>query len=678
MTRRAFFSGMAVACAICGLTYFNDAVLRQNFLIGNFVPIVVYGGLLLFLVLNPVLGRFFPRLAFSGQEVVVVLAMSLAVCAIPGTNLMRKFTASVMLPHHLERSQPGWVENRVLEWVPAKMLADPGAVGPSALDSFVLGRDTSRQAHGRQVIPWRAWVSTLAFWLPLILVLWFSLFGLALVVHRQWSEHERLSYPLAKIINAFIGQAPQAGEKGVLHDRRFWVAALIVVLFHLNNYLFAWFPGWIEVPRKFDFSAVIQAYPSLLEVVAWMPTLAEPTVYFSVVAIGYLLSREISFSMGFGPYLYTMACVLLAKMGVFQAQSSNVNLKDHFFSAGAGLGLFGVVVFLGWHHYRRVFLRAFRFSRITDVHSYEKWGARLFVSGLVIFILMLRGVNVDWQIGTLVTLLLVVTFVVMSRVLAETGLYYMQTQWSPSAVIIILLGYPALGVQLATVLTLLLIVLHASPREAFMPFAVSGLKLLSDYRVRFSGATVAIAVAVCAGMGVAIVATLYFQYSHGVNVADLWATLGVPRAAFLIGIEAKQAIEAVGLATMDTPSGWSRFLHAAHEPFQWWTLAAGFSALLLFCVCRLRFSWWPFHPAMLLFFHTPHLAFFAPSFLLGGLLKLAVSKYGGAQFQSTLGVVALGLFAGEILAALFISVSGWAFYGVTGEVPTLYQILPFR
>ena len=58
MTLRAVLLGLVGASFICGFTYFNDHVIRQTYLIGMNMPIGVYGGLLVVvLVVNPLLGR---------------------------------------------------------------------------------------------------------------------------------------------------------------------------------------------------------------------------------------------------------------------------------------------------------------------------------------------------------------------------------------------------------------------------------------------------------------------------------------------------------------------------------------------------------------------------------------------------------------------------------------------
>ena len=105
MTWRAVLAGLVAGAFICAFGYFNDAMMHQTMFIGSNMPISVYGGLILFvLILNPLLKRW----AFSAGELAVALALVLAMCCIPGSGLMRTFTMTLMMPQHLERSTPGW------------------------------------------------------------------------------------------------------------------------------------------------------------------------------------------------------------------------------------------------------------------------------------------------------------------------------------------------------------------------------------------------------------------------------------------------------------------------------------------------------------------------------------------------------------------------------------------
>ena len=66
-----------------------------------------------------------------------------------------------------------------------------------AVDGFVQGLGVGTKGISFRQIPWYAWTGTLLyFWLPLILAFSLAVIGLALVVHRQWSDHEHLPYPI--------------------------------------------------------------------------------------------------------------------------------------------------------------------------------------------------------------------------------------------------------------------------------------------------------------------------------------------------------------------------------------------------------------------------------------------------------------------------------------------------
>ncbi len=69
MTKRSILIGLVCAVLLCVVTYFNDIVMRGTFLVGNFLPVSVFGSLILFLLMvNPLLGKLSKRLPLSGRE----------------------------------------------------------------------------------------------------------------------------------------------------------------------------------------------------------------------------------------------------------------------------------------------------------------------------------------------------------------------------------------------------------------------------------------------------------------------------------------------------------------------------------------------------------------------------------------------------------------------------------
>ncbi len=195
MTRRSVILGLAGAALICGVTFLNDRILRGTFLVGNNMPVSVYGLLILFVVfLNPLFTRI-KRMALTGREIAVVLALTLAACCIPSSGLLRTFTSTLILPHHYKKVEPGWREGGraeirrrdVTDWLPERMLADVSRNEDEVLGGFVQGLGQPGGHVAFRDVPWYAWTRTLVFWLPVILALWGALLGLSLVVHRHRS-----------------------------------------------------------------------------------------------------------------------------------------------------------------------------------------------------------------------------------------------------------------------------------------------------------------------------------------------------------------------------------------------------------------------------------------------------------------------------------------------------------
>ena len=109
MTLRAFILGIVGAALICGVTFYNDMVIRGSFLVGSYLPNSVFGSLILVLLLvNPALAKWRRKAAFTATELGVIVALVLFACSIPGRGLMHHFTTVLMLPHHRVRTTPSW------------------------------------------------------------------------------------------------------------------------------------------------------------------------------------------------------------------------------------------------------------------------------------------------------------------------------------------------------------------------------------------------------------------------------------------------------------------------------------------------------------------------------------------------------------------------------------------
>src|SRR5210317_1040837 len=124
MTKRAVLFGLLFGAFLAGVTHINNNVIRQSGLIEDFMPIGVYGLLVLSLIiLNPVLHRLKPKWKLRGNEYAVILAIALAACSVPNSGFMRFFPNIMMRPYQWVKTNTAWQKEAVLQKVPGYMIA---------------------------------------------------------------------------------------------------------------------------------------------------------------------------------------------------------------------------------------------------------------------------------------------------------------------------------------------------------------------------------------------------------------------------------------------------------------------------------------------------------------------------------------------------------------------------
>ncbi len=682
MSFRAILIGLLGVAFITSYTYFNDHVMHQTMFVGNNMPISIYGFLVVFMILiHPLLRRISPRLSLSRTEIAVVLAITLASCAIPGSNLLRLFTPTLVLPHRYENTEPGWQKQEVMKLVPDHMLVDVAGREEVVLNGFARGLAEGNKSISVSQVPWRAWVRPLAFWLPIILSLWIALIGLAMVVHRQWAHHEHLPYPIVTFTEALLPTAE--GEKsGVFNQRIFWISLLGVMSIYVYNYLCVWFPDSLmgAIPLGIDFSPLAKLSPMFLKGGGEGFLSGSGHLYFTVLAVAYFLPKDVSLSLGIGPFLWVFISGILATYGIgatgWQGQWPFGIERQGMFVMGAFFAMFLVIVYTGRHYYRMVFMRAMGLRGKEEVDRSAVWGARVFLACLglfVVYIAVLAGV--DWPVALLFALGLVGVYMVMGRIIAETGLFFIVTAGTPPTILWAFMGGKALGPEILLVMFIICLILFYDTREALMPFVVNSLKLAEDCKAGVGRTARLMALALIVGLAVGIPVTLYFQYNRGIDITA-WQNQQ-PRQPFNEVIGVMQRLESQGqLAEAGQVHGLARFLHCAPSGNAVITFGLAVGLVLLFSFLRLRFNKWPFHPVMFLIWTSHSGISFAQSFLLGWVVKAAVMKYGGANIYQGMKPLMFGLIAGEMIGGLVPMVVSLIYYLLTGDQPKQFMIMP--
>ena len=678
MTFRSVLLGLLFGAFICAVTFFNDMVVRGTNLVGNYMPISVFGALLLLvLVLNPLLGRVRAGSRLAGGELATVIAVALVACCVPGRGLMHYFTTFMMIPHEHVKRDVSWRSNDILSVIPSQMLTAADSDGEGSPRAFVEGLGQDRKHFSVGDIPWRVWERPLVFWLPLILSIWLATGALAVVLHRQWSKHEKLRYPIATFAHALM-PGPDGKSSTIFRNRVFWIAAGLVVLIHLNNYASLYYPRLTWIPLSINLIPLADKLMPLL-VEGGGRRLMYFEFFLTAVGFAYLLSSDLSLSVGLAPYVWAFVNGIFLTYGV--VLDTGLSFMVHprpFLHAGAYVGLFMMLAYTGRRYYANVFREAVIPRRRRTTSAVAVWAARVFIVALVAFIAQLIAAGLDWPLAVLYTLGAIVIYTVISRIVAETGVFYIHPWFFPGVVLLGFLGLTALDVRSLAIMFMVTSLILVDPREALMPFLVTGLKLVDLNRVHL-GRTVGVgAIMLLLAVAVALPVTLYLQYDRGANqTGDGWTLWYVPTKALTDLVAIKAQIESTpDLATAKIPAGLSRFLDMRPDGK---AAAAFFIALVLvlaFSAARTRFSWWPIHPVLFAVLGTYQSFSLARSFLLGWLIKVAVVRLFGGRGYEKVKPFMIGVIAGDILGGILPMIHGAVYHMATGANPALFKTLP--
>lgn len=679
MTRRSILLGLFGAAFVCGFTYFNDAVMRQTFFVGNHMPFSVYGGLVVFLLVGkPLLGRISRRLVLSSQELAVILTLTLASCCIPGSALLRIFTPTLILPHRFAKTDPAWENAKIVELAPSEMLADVSRNENVVLDGFVLGLGEGGKHISPTRVPWYAWIRTFAFWVPLIVTFWVALIALAVVVHPQWSRHDLLPYPIAAFARSLLEPDPHDGVS-VFRKRAFWIGLIVIVLIHLINYLHVWFPDKVfQIKTWLDLAPLGKLFPNFSRgggggLLAW-----HNRIFPTAIAVAFFLPSDVSFSAGISPLLFFTLAGILAKYGIsFVGGGYFQPNPSRFLNFGAFVGVFLVILYTGRYYYTQVISRAFGLSRTQQVEESSVWAMRIFLLAMAIFVVQLTVVGLDWHVAVLFCLGSVVFFLVMGRVIAETGIFFFQPQWFPCIILMGLFGPQALGLRNLLIVSLVTVLIVTDGRETLMSYMVNSLKLVESVRLQVGKVAPFGVVALLVGLGVGLPLVLYLQYDLGANMTDGWGCNAAPRFAFEETVRIRQRLVAQDtLEASDALTGLGRLAEIKPDNTLLGVGLLGCALAVGFAFCRIRFAKWPLHPVVLLIGTSWAGCQFCYSLLIGWFLKLVIVKYGGVQYYRRVQILMFGVIAGDMLGGFLPMAIGTVYYLITQKSPPPFRIFP--
>ena len=570
-------------------------------------------------IVNSIVGLIGRRFELAKADLVLIYCMLLMAVTVPTWGLMFFLIGTMVYPFYYATPENNYAD-LFYDYIPAWMVPQDY----QAIKDYYEGLPQGAP------IPWAVWIEPMGWWLALIVAMSFMLICMSAILHRQWSVHERLTYPMVQLPQNMIEKGEDARVAPFFKNKMMWlgfaVPFLLLSLNALNHY-------WPTVPDynpsgRFSMFNQTLHLPIALNL-AW-------------VGFFYLVNLEITFSIWF---FYVFSKV---EEGVFSILgiASTEQLSVYEFSQPADLthqatgAVIVLVVFGLWT--ARVHLSEV-VRKLWDPHggvddSEELLRYRTAVWGFIASLIFVG--TWLWRSGVpiaVVPVLIVVSlifFILVARVVATGGVATARSPIVPAYFIISGLGTSILGAKGLVALNFTFI-WQGESRTSPMVAASNGLKLaelIPGPKTRlFWGLMLAL---LCSLLGAAYM-TLKLAYTYGaINLSLInWAgTHGWPKIS--------STIQNMPDANM---RGW---------------LFRGIGGLVegLLIWAQHRWFWWPFHPvgfAIAVGWLTSQIWFSA---LIAWILKAIIVRFGGVNLFQNLKPFFLGLILGEV------SVSG--FWGI--------------
>jgi hypothetical protein len=592
-------------------------------------------------LLNGVVVRVSPRRALCQGELLLVYAMLGIGTAMCGHDMLQVLVPMLAGPVYLSSPSNHW--NALFAGVFPRWLTltDYGA----ARDFFV-GHSTLYTADHL-----RAWAVPALVWSAFLLILLFVLQCVNTILRKQWTDAERLTYPLVRLPLEITAQAPGGpGGPPLTRSRLFWIGFALAASVDVVNALNYYYPSIppIMTPGHGESFWRLDSYVTGKP---WNAIGFSPVSFYPfVIGLGMLMPMDFLFSMWFFHLSWKLQAVVVSA----GAWDADPQMPYPLYQSLGGYALFCVSsVWLARGYLKQVWRHARGLpSTVDDRDEPIRYRTALLgiAGGLILLIGFAMALGLTPWLAVLFFLAYFVLALAITRMRAELGTPIHELGLGPDAFLPTLLGTQSLRHQDLGAFSLLFW-FNRSYRCQPMPIQLEAFKMADVTGVKgdLRGWFWALLLAGGAGALCGIWALLHLTYQFGAY---------------------GQANPVAMVAYSTEP--WNRLASWLHQPKPPNGTAAG-AVLAGFCFAaflqamRVRFFWWPFHPlayAVTSGFET-NLVWMP--LLLAWVIKSLQLRYGGVKMYQASLPFFYGLMLGQFVEGSLLNI-----WGISTGTPT-YQ-----
>lgn len=570
--------------------------------------------LLIIVLINVALRRLSPKTALSQAELLTIFIMlNLATC-IASEDFAQVLFATISHLFWFASPENEWA--RFFPYVPEWL---------SVRDRTVLDGFYNADSTLYTVTNLHAWMRPVIWWSVYIFAMFMIMVCINIIVKKQWIEREKLTYP---VIQLPLTITEKGGSIQLFSNRLLWVGFAIAAAIDIINSLHTAFPVMPYLSVKLNLIQGESGWDArnFFTTKPWNALGWTAISFFPfMIGLSYFLPLDLSFSIWFF-FLFRKAQRIASAMFGLQNIPGFPYLQEQ--SAGAMLGFVVALIWVTRRHIGHVVMDVFS-PNATGGESQETRSYRWATLGLLCcctFLLLFCN-RAGMSVG-IILLLYPLYFAIstaIARIRAELG-PPLHVIWAiPSSILFESFGARNLG-----------------PANVIL---FSTFSWFDWHRVRHPMAhqLESFKMAERAGMGTK-------QIVFAMMLAIVFGTI----ASFWIMLDGSYQNESLPHAYF----GWSAYNQLAYRmdssPEANYPavmgMGVGFLFTLLLMFTRMRFIWWPFHPAGYALSMSPWSSDYIWSCLIVSFLaKWALMRYGGLRLYRKAIPFFIGLVLGEFV-----------------------------
>jgi hypothetical protein len=591
------------------------------------------------IILNAGLKRVTPRFALAPGELLTVYILLTISSAIAGHDMIEVLTPILSHVHYFQKPENAWATN-IIPYVPTWLSVSD----KQALEEFYTGTGSLYATHN-----WQAWIGPVLWWTGFLSVLFFMMLCINTLLRRQWTENERMSYPLVALPLEMVNPKTQ-----LFKGRLFWYGVGLSAVLELYNGLAYLYPSIPALPLKhFGPTQEINTYLRTppWNALGWTPA----ALYPFGIGLGMLLPLDLLFSAWFFAWVWRAERVVGAVYGYSDTPGFPFEEAQGF---GAYMGLAIFALWFSRHHLIRIVRSLLDFrANLNDADEPlpYRWAALGLIGGSVFIYLFCQACKMSPLMIVAFFLIYFTLAIAITRMRAELGPPAHDLHHGGPDAILTSISASNRFARPDLAMFSLFYGFNRAYRSHPMPIQLEGFKMAERTGGRYRPLFWAMMAAIVFGALCAFWANLDQGYRYGAA-----EKIAPPNVMLIFGREPWERMH----AWINTPTSVQQQLNTR------FAIGVGFGIALLLNMLRVRLPWFPFHPVGYAVSNSWSLSLLWLPLMIAWAIKLIILRYGGLPAYRRALPFFLGLILGEcVLGSL------WAIIGIALGIPT-YSFWP--